>query len=133
MLPPKPGSSERSLSFRLSSQNFVPSSRFPHACCIPHLGRLPWFDRRNNISEEHTLWSSTLYSFLQPRHSMSSGFGLWRKPPDREDSWEYTEWKVADSQQGVVLQLKGWARGRRGLTSSYRRRTSMLRRQVSRV
>jgi hypothetical protein len=33
------------------------------------------------------------------------------RPPDTEGSCEYNEYAVADSRQGVVLQLGGWAGG----------------------
>jgi hypothetical protein len=39
-----------------------------------------------------------------------------RSPPSMEGSCEYIEAAVADSRQGVVLQLGGWAWGRQLLT-----------------
>jgi hypothetical protein len=48
---------------------------------------------------------------LSSRHGASSGCGWRRRPPDMEDTYEYTEQAVADSRQGVVLQVGGWAWG----------------------
>jgi len=50
---------------------------------------------------------SQVVSPLSPRHHATSGCGSRRRPPNMEDSWEYTEWTDAESRQGVVLQLWG--------------------------
>jgi hypothetical protein len=38
-------------------------------------------------------------------------FGSRRRPPDMKGSRKYTEQAVADSRQGVILQLWGWGEG----------------------
>jgi hypothetical protein len=48
---------------------------------------------------------------LSSRHSAYSGRGWRRRPRDIDGSWEYIEYAVMVSRQGVVLQLVGWARG----------------------
>jgi hypothetical protein len=42
---------------------------------------------------------------MSPRHGASLDFGWRRRPPDMVGSCEYIEEAVADSRQGVVLQL----------------------------
>jgi hypothetical protein len=49
--------------------------------------------------------------FIMVHNGASSGC-KWRKhPPDMEGSCEYIESAVADTRQGVALQLGGWAWG----------------------
>jgi hypothetical protein len=66
-----PRSSTWSLPCRISNQNFVRSSHFPHACHTPRTSQPPWFDCLNNIIEEYKLWSSSLWDFLQPPVTLS--------------------------------------------------------------
>jgi hypothetical protein len=44
---------------------------------------------------------------LSPQHGASSGCGWRRRPTGMEGSCEYIKYTVADSRQGVVLQLGG--------------------------
>jgi hypothetical protein len=44
---------------------------------------------------------------LSPRNGASSGCGWRKRPPDMVGSYEYIKQAVADSRQGVVLQLRG--------------------------
>jgi hypothetical protein len=48
---------------------------------------------------------------LSPRHGASSGCGWRRRPPVMEGSCENIEEAVADSRQGAVVELRGWAWG----------------------
>jgi hypothetical protein len=57
-----------------------------------------------------------LYGLLSPQYGASSFCGWMRWPPDMESSCEYIEKAVADSRQGVFLQLWCWARGKKPLT-----------------
>ena len=50
--------------------------------------------------------------FLSPRHSAPSGYG-WRNGLQYEACCESVDYAVADSRQGVVLQLGGWAKCQR--------------------
>jgi len=45
---------------------------------------------------------SMLSGRLSPSHGAPSGCTRSRRAPDMDDSWECTEWRVADSRQGVV-------------------------------
>jgi len=49
ILPCTPRSYKRTLSFRLSDQNFVCTWRLSHACRIHRPCHPPWFDYPNNI------------------------------------------------------------------------------------
>jgi hypothetical protein len=49
ILPCTPSSSDWSLPFRLSIQNFVRVSHSPHACYMTSLSHPPWFYHPNNI------------------------------------------------------------------------------------
>ena len=53
---------------------------------------------------------SMLSGYLSRRHGKSSAC-IWNmRSPDTDDSWEYVEWRVADSRQGVVHHSRGAAR-----------------------
>jgi len=49
IFPPAPKSSECSVPFRLSYQNFVYVSHLSHACYMSCPSRPPWFDHPNNV------------------------------------------------------------------------------------
>jgi hypothetical protein len=63
------------------------------------LYRIPNRNLENLLKMDHGKWV--------PCHLLR----LPRRSPDTVGSWEYTEQAVAESRQGVVLRLRGWARG----------------------
>jgi hypothetical protein len=69
------------------------------------------------------LWSlyisNTVNGSLSTRNGASSVFGWRRQPPDMEGSCEYIEKTVADSRQGVVLQIGGRALKKELVTKCY--------------
>jgi len=70
ILPSTRRSSEKSLPFRFSDQNFVHISQLSHARYIPCPSHPPWLDHPNNINEVYKLWSSSLCSLLQSPSSV---------------------------------------------------------------
>jgi len=78
IFPSMPSSSKWSLPFMFSNQNIVCISHFFHACHIPCLSHVPWFDLPNNI-----LWS------LQLQSSSYAVFSSLLPPPVRSKSAHY--------------------------------------------
>jgi hypothetical protein len=59
--------------------------------------------------DQSNLYRSISVGPLSTWHDASSRCGWRRRPPGMEGSCEYIEYAIADSQQGMVLQLESWA------------------------
>jgi hypothetical protein len=71
ILPSTPRSSEWSLSFSLSNQNFVRICHLPIRSTHPVHLILCWFDHLIILGKEYILWGSLLCNFLQPFVTLS--------------------------------------------------------------
>jgi len=103
-------SHQQSKLFRFLSEVIIISVLWKQASqthgTLPHpLAFKPNPPQRFQFSLPITNYNSMLCRSLSPRRGPSSDCGWRRRPPDMKDSCKYIEWAVADSRQGLVLQL----------------------------